>query len=127
MNFRAMKRNHWVGVALALSVVGLGIGQALLQNKADAQANTVQAPMFEVDPFWPKTLPNNWILGQIGGLTVAPMSKLTSLVRDNGVAIAVIADAKERLRLAAHIAHAVINRHAVPIWHQLSYIFDVDV
>ena len=70
MNFRAMKRNHWVGVALALSVVGLGIGQALLQNKADAQANTVQAPMFEVDPFWPKPLPKGWILGMAIGAWV---------------------------------------------------------
>ena len=25
-------------------------------------------PEFRVDPFWPKPLPNNWILGQIGGI-----------------------------------------------------------
>src|SRR5437867_2505371 len=24
-------------------------------------------PRFEVDPFWPKPLPNNWMLGQVGG------------------------------------------------------------
>ncbi len=28
------------------------------------------APQFEVDPFWPKTLPNNWIIGQVGGIFV---------------------------------------------------------
>ena len=27
-------------------------------------------PEFRVDPFWPKPLPNNWILGQIGGIAV---------------------------------------------------------
>jgi hypothetical protein len=27
-------------------------------------------PQYKVDPFWPKTLPNNWIMGQVGGLTV---------------------------------------------------------
>jgi DNA-binding beta-propeller fold protein YncE len=28
------------------------------------------APQFEVDPFWPKPLPNNWILGQVAGVAV---------------------------------------------------------
>jgi hypothetical protein len=28
------------------------------------------APEFEVDASWPKPLPNNWIAGQVGGLTV---------------------------------------------------------
>jgi hypothetical protein len=27
-------------------------------------------PTFAVDPAWPKQLPNNWILGQVGGITV---------------------------------------------------------
>jgi hypothetical protein len=30
----------------------------------------VTAPSFIVDPSWPKTLPNNWRVGQIGGITV---------------------------------------------------------
>jgi len=25
-------------------------------------------PQFQVDPFWPKTLPNHWILGQVSGI-----------------------------------------------------------
>ena len=25
-------------------------------------------PQFQVDPFWPKPLPNNWILGQVSGI-----------------------------------------------------------
>jgi hypothetical protein len=27
-----------------------------------------QSPAFRVDPYWPKPLPNNWILGQVGGI-----------------------------------------------------------
>jgi hypothetical protein len=27
-------------------------------------------PTFAVDAAWPKPLPNNWILGQVGGITV---------------------------------------------------------
>ncbi len=29
-----------------------------------------QAPAFRVDPYWPKPLPHNWILGQVGGMAV---------------------------------------------------------
>ena len=29
-----------------------------------------QIPRFQVDASWPKQLPNNWILGQIGGIAV---------------------------------------------------------
>jgi len=28
------------------------------------------SPLFRVDPYWPKPLPNNWILGQVGGMAV---------------------------------------------------------
>ncbi len=33
-------------------------------------SKTGKTPGFVVDPAWPQTLPNNWILGQIGGLYV---------------------------------------------------------
>ena len=42
------------GAALAASLVGLGAGQVFLQNRAEAQNGGVEAPRFEVDPFWPK-------------------------------------------------------------------------
>jgi len=29
-----------------------------------------QSPAFRVDPYWPRPLPNNWILGQVGGIYV---------------------------------------------------------
>ena len=33
-------------------------------------SSTGKTPGFVVDPSWPQPLPNNWILGQIGGLYV---------------------------------------------------------
>src|SRR4051812_39139606 len=27
-------------------------------------------PQYKVDPSWPKELPNNWIMGQVGGMAV---------------------------------------------------------
>ena len=32
-------------------------------------ARAADVPKFEVDASWPKPLPNNWILGQVGGIT----------------------------------------------------------
>ena len=58
------------GALLAAGIVGLAIGQAVLQNKAEAQGATVQAPRFVVDPLWPKPLPNNWLMGWTIGLWV---------------------------------------------------------
>ncbi len=29
-----------------------------------------QSPAFRVDPYWPRPLPNNWLIGQIGGISV---------------------------------------------------------
>ena len=33
-------------------------------------ALAADVPKFEVDPFWPKPLPNNWALGQVAGVAV---------------------------------------------------------
>ncbi len=54
--------------ALVALIVALGVGQALLQNTAEAQRTSVQAPMFEVDPFWPK--PFSGLLGMAIGVWV---------------------------------------------------------
>ena len=57
--------NAWTRASLiffVLCFVTLGTGP-----QAHAQA---AAPQYKVDPSWPKQLPNNWIMGQIGGLTV---------------------------------------------------------
>ena len=64
-------RNAVIGAALATAVVGLGTAQRMFENTAAAQGNaTVQAPRFEVDPFWPRPLPNNWLLGSTIGVGV---------------------------------------------------------
>ena len=55
------------GLATAL-VIALGAGQAALQAATDAQ--TVKAPRFEVDPYWPKPLPNHWVIGSAIGVGV---------------------------------------------------------
>jgi len=36
----------------------------------NAPASSSETPAYEVDPFWPKPLPNDWILGQVSGIAV---------------------------------------------------------
>src|SRR5881394_1718911 len=63
-----MKRNLFVGVAFLGTLGGLWVGSEVLAKRA--QGASVMAPRFEVDPMWPKPLPNHWILGQTIGVSV---------------------------------------------------------
>jgi DNA-binding beta-propeller fold protein YncE len=65
-----MKRNVCVGATFLTVVAGLGVGSAWLEKRAAIEAAAVQAPRFEVDPLWPKPLPNKWLLGQTIGVSV---------------------------------------------------------
>ena len=65
-----MTRKFYPALAfLALAGV-IGIVSAVFAKRAIVQAAGVQAPRFEVDPMWPKPLPNHWILGQTIGVAV---------------------------------------------------------
>src|SRR5258705_11922399 len=64
------RRNLVIVAASALVLAALGCGQAVLQSRADASGRTVEAPRFEVDPLWPKPLPNHWLLGMTIGVWV---------------------------------------------------------
>jgi len=55
------------GTSLLL-VGGLFCAQAALEAIGSRQG--VMAPAFEVDPFWPKPLPNHWVLGSTIGVGV---------------------------------------------------------
>jgi len=64
-----MKRKFGVGGSLVTVLVALGIAHWALSKRAVVEAAAVQAPRFEVDPLWPKPLPNHWVLGNVIGLT----------------------------------------------------------
>ena len=63
-------RNFYVGVTIAAVVAVLAIAQYTLQTVARAQENgsANRAGIYQVDPLWPKPLPNNWVLGATIGL-----------------------------------------------------------
>jgi DNA-binding beta-propeller fold protein YncE len=65
------RKNVAIAVAFLAVLAVLGVGQLVLEGELAAQASQgAEAPMFEVDPFWPKPLPNNWVIGSTIGVTV---------------------------------------------------------
>src|SRR5262245_11164543 len=69
---RSMKR---MGLTIVAGLALLGFVH-VLEGCSSASNNGVSAsvgggaPVFEVDPFWPKPLPNNWLMGQAAGVAV---------------------------------------------------------
>jgi hypothetical protein len=52
---------------MKMMIASLSVTAALVGGSAYAQT-AGPLPQFQVDPFWPKSLPNNWILGQVSGI-----------------------------------------------------------
>jgi len=58
-------------VGFAALLAALTVGLPILKDIAAAQSRPgVLAPRFEVDPLWPKPLPNHWVLGSTIGVWV---------------------------------------------------------
>jgi hypothetical protein len=55
---------RWVVVACIVA------GVSTVTAQGPGARATAAAPQLQVDPFWPKPLPNNWILGQVSGVAV---------------------------------------------------------
>ncbi|HWZ30499.1 MAG TPA: hypothetical protein VNX18_04165 [Bryobacteraceae bacterium] len=66
-----MSRNLRVVATVTALVVALGVGSVVLDKKSTAHAAAGKvAPRFEVDPMWPKPLPNHWVMGNVIGVSV---------------------------------------------------------
>src|SRR5215468_600423 len=69
---RNLRARDWkTAAAFAAVVAALGVGSVVLDKKSTAHAAAGKmAPRFEVDPMWPKPLPNHWVLGNVIGVAV---------------------------------------------------------
>jgi len=61
-----LTNGRFVLVLVVLTAAGVLVAREL----AGQSRNSVQAPYFEVDPMWPKPLPNHWVLGSTIGVSV---------------------------------------------------------
>ena len=64
-------------MALSLAALGSLATSGTAQQPAKAEA----PPTFQPEPFWPKPLPENWILGQVAGIATAPNGNIWVLHR----------------------------------------------
>ena len=67
---------HGVGAAIGVGLLALALGSS-------QAAPAVQAPRFEVDPLWPKPLPNHWVLGSSVGVWVDSRDHVWMIHRAN--------------------------------------------
>ena len=68
----------------SIVLVGTLLMTATKAPSVGAQAQK-QAPYFEVDPFWPKPLPNHWVTGSTIGLSVDDQDNVWTIHRPNTV------------------------------------------
>ena len=78
------RRNLTGTVACLLGLCGIGL-MLSRSNPVRAQSSARQAPIFEVDPFWPKPLPNHWVTGSTIGLSVDQQDRVWTIHRPNTV------------------------------------------
>jgi len=80
--------------------------------RAFAQPTESDVPQYQVDPSWPKQLPYNWIMGQVGGMSIDDQDHIWVLQRprprDRGVGSG--ADTAERPVLPQRSLRAGIRR-----------------
>ena len=86
---RSIEKCLGLTVPIVSVVIGEG-GSGALEAPAEEQASAGpieagggQAPMFEVDPLWPKPLPNHWLLGSTIGVDVDAQDHVWIVHRGN--------------------------------------------
>jgi len=67
-----MKSTRYAPLALIPAAVTIlfAVWNPLSNHATAAPASGAAAPRFEVDPYWPKPLPDNWVTGRLGGVCV---------------------------------------------------------
>jgi DNA-binding beta-propeller fold protein YncE len=67
----------------ALQPVGLALGLLIVPALAQAEG-----PAFKIDPLWPKDMPNNWAMGQVGGISIDEQDHIWVLQRPRSLTAA---------------------------------------
>ena len=65
-----MNRKQILAALFVVIVVVLATSSLIFERRARVEAAGTQAPRFEVDPMWPKPLPNHWVMGSVIGVSV---------------------------------------------------------
>ena len=75
---------QWLRYVLAFAIALAFCGLAAADK--GPKGTRIAAPVFQVDPSWPRTLPNNWVIGQTGGMAVDSRDHVWLLQRPRSIA-----------------------------------------
>jgi hypothetical protein len=68
-----------------IAFVALSLASKILEKKVTVEAAGIQAPIFVVDPFWPKPLPNHWVTGSTVGVATDAQDNVWTIHRGQTV------------------------------------------
>ena len=79
-----MEKRSWVSVVTLTALVGLAPALwCSAKVMAQSARPSADAPKYEVDPTWPKPLPERWVTGELGGVCVDANDHVFVLSRAN--------------------------------------------
>ncbi len=64
------RRRPWIVISAIVCATLVGLILGVTGSITAQRPGDGQAPKFQVDPWWPKPLPNNWLMGQAAGVAV---------------------------------------------------------
>ena len=70
--------------AVLVYVAAIGCSQpakSVTEEATTSSNDGTGTPQFQVDPFWPKTLPDEWLIGRIAGVAVDSQDRIFALQR----------------------------------------------
>src|SRR6185436_4244300 len=83
------RRNVVTGLMFLVVLAALSIGQSIFERMAaQSKGQMVEVPRFEVDPLFPKPLPNHWYQGQTIGLGVDAQDHVWIVLRADSLSAA---------------------------------------
>lgn len=78
-----MSRSRCIASTVIVFLVVFGAWSSIEGKNSGVRAASVEAPKFEVDPLWPKPLPNHWVLGATVGVSVDAKDHIWIVHRQN--------------------------------------------
>lgn len=79
------KLNYANVITFLVLLVSFSVVSGSPEEKGTAGEFTDSIPSFRVDPFWPKPLPNNWLIGQVAGVAVDSRNHIWIIHRPNSL------------------------------------------
>ena len=74
------------GATILMLLATLAVGQQLLEPTVVARGQgSGQVPRFQVDPLWPKPLPNRWVMGSVIGVSVDSRDRIWMIHRPSSL------------------------------------------